>query len=68
VTIDIILNNLRKNVENAKQTLKQIILQMPKERSCTCKEALKYAIVTDKQYVSKEIKEKLDVIAGKYLR
>lgn len=68
VSIDIILNNLRKNVDNAKQILKEIIVSMPRERGCLCKDALKYAIVTDKKQVSKEIKKKLDIIAGKYLR
>jgi 5'-methylthioadenosine phosphorylase len=68
VTIDIILDNLRKNVNNAKEILKEIIINIPKERKCSCKEALKYAIVTDKRYISKEVKKKLDVIAGKYIR
>jgi 5'-methylthioadenosine phosphorylase len=67
VTIDIILNNLRKNVENSKRILKEIITHIPGERNCACKDALKYAIVTDKKFVPKEIKNKLKVIAGKYL-
>jgi 5'-methylthioadenosine phosphorylase len=67
VSIDIILNNLRKNVENSKRLLKEIIMRIPKERTCVCTEALKYAIVTDKKFIPKETKSKLKVIAGKYL-
>jgi 5'-methylthioadenosine phosphorylase len=47
--------------------LKEIITHIPGERNCACKDALKYAIVTDKKFVPKEIKNKLKVIAGKYL-
>jgi 5'-methylthioadenosine phosphorylase len=67
VSVDIILSNLRKNVENAKQILKEIITLIPKERACGCKDALKYAIVTDKKFIPKEIKAKLRVIAGRYI-
>jgi hypothetical protein len=40
---------------------------MPDKRMCSCQEALKYAIVTNKKFISKEIKAKLKVIAGKYI-
>ncbi|MFA5008834.1 MAG: S-methyl-5'-thioadenosine phosphorylase, partial [Candidatus Omnitrophota bacterium] len=67
VTVDMIIANLQKNVENSKEIIKEIIKQMPKKRTCGCQEALKYAIVTDKKFISKETKAKLKVIAGKYI-
>jgi len=67
VTVDMIIANLCKNVENSKEIIKEIIRQMPSGRACSCKEALKYAIVTNKKFVPKEIKTRLKVIAGKYL-
>lgn len=67
VTVDMIIANLQKNVENSKEIIKEIIKQTPKERTCGCKDALKYAIVTDRKFISKQIKTKLKVIAGKYI-
>jgi len=67
VTVDMILANLQKNVENSRKIIKEIIRQMPDKRTCSCQEALKYAIVTNKKFIPKEIKTKLKVIAGKYI-
>jgi 5'-methylthioadenosine phosphorylase len=67
VTVDMIIANLCKNLENSKEIIKEIIRQTPRERTCACKDALKYAIVTDKKFIPKGIKTKLKVIAGKYI-
>ena len=67
VTVEMIIANLCKNVEKSKEIIKEIIRQVPKERTCACKDALKYAIVTNKKFIPKEIKTKLKVIAGKYI-
>ncbi|MDD4955558.1 MAG: S-methyl-5'-thioadenosine phosphorylase [Candidatus Omnitrophica bacterium] len=67
VTVEMIIANLQKNVENSKEIIKEIIRQMPEKRVCGCREALKYAIITDKQFIPEEIKAKLKVIAGKYI-
>jgi 5'-methylthioadenosine phosphorylase len=67
VTIDMVIENLTKNVETAKRLIKKIIPQIPKERDCSCKEALKYAIITDKKLIPSHIKTKLDIIIGKYI-
>jgi 5'-methylthioadenosine phosphorylase len=62
-----ILENLRKNVDNAKKILKTVVSLIPEKRTCGCKDALKYAIVTDKKFIPKEVKTKLRVIAGRYI-
>ncbi|MCP4652617.1 MAG: S-methyl-5'-thioadenosine phosphorylase [Candidatus Omnitrophica bacterium] len=67
VTVDMILENLRKNVDNSKKILKEVISMVGEERTCECKDALKYAIVTQAQFISNEVKNKLQVIAGKYI-
>ena len=68
VTIDVIIENLRKNVDNSKKILKDLISSMPLERQCSCKDALEFAIITDPKAISGEAKKKLDVIVGKYLK
>ncbi|MFA5271008.1 MAG: S-methyl-5'-thioadenosine phosphorylase [Candidatus Omnitrophota bacterium] len=67
VSVDMIIANLCKNVDNSKEIIKEIIKQIPQERTCSCKDALKYAIVTDKKFIPKAIKTRLKVIAGKYI-
>ncbi len=67
VSVDMIIANLCKNVDNSKEIIREIIKQIPEERTCGCKDALNYAIVTDKKFVPKAIKTKLKVIAGRYL-
>ena len=67
VTLDEILNNLRQNVDKSKAILKEALLSIDENSTCGCSEALKYAIVTRPEFIPQEIKEKLDIIIGKYI-
>ena len=67
VTIEMIIQNLRQNIENAKAILVNLIRDLPQERHCACGRALEHAIVTDKKYISKRIKKDLNIIIGKYV-
>lgn len=63
VTVEMVLNYLRKNTENAKKIIKETIKNLPRERkACDCSTALKFAIITDKNVISEELKEKLKYI------
>ena len=68
VTVDMVVNNLRKNVGNAKKILSLLIKNLPAERNCICKDALKYAIITDKKLIPEKVKKDLDIIIGKYIK
>jgi 5'-methylthioadenosine phosphorylase len=67
VNIEMVVGNLLKNVDTAKNLIKETVPQLSKERKCGCREALKYAIVTDKKLIPENTKEKLDIIIGKYV-
>ena len=67
ITIDMVINNLQKNIENAKKIIFTVIKNLPDKRTCSCKDALKYAIVTDKKLIPAQVKKDLDIIIGKYL-
>jgi len=67
VTIDMVIGNLLKNVDTAKKLIKAVVPQVPKTRECSCASALKYAIITDKKLIPEAVKEKLDIIIGKYM-
>jgi 5'-methylthioadenosine phosphorylase len=67
VNIEMVICNLLKNVDTAKSLIKETVPKVPAERKCGCKDALKYAIVTDKKLIPESTKQKLDIIIGKYL-
>ncbi len=67
VTVDMILDNLRKNVENAQKILKEVAKLVPEKRDCTCHHALQNAIVTSPESVPAALKEKLAPIIGRYV-
>jgi len=68
VTIDMVAENLLKNIENAKKVLRLVIKNIPEERNCKCKDALKNAIITDQKLISEKVKKDLAIIIGKYIK
>lgn len=67
VSADMILGNLQKNSRTAQLILAQTVADMNMDRSCQCGEALKYALITDRQIISDDTKKRLECIVGKYL-
>jgi 5'-methylthioadenosine phosphorylase len=69
VSVEIILENLRKNIHNAKDVLKKAILSLPEKRSgtCECASAVQNCIVTQADLIPDESRKKLQAIIGKYL-
>jgi len=68
VSIDLVISNLTKNVDNAKKLLIQLIKTLPGRRSCACGEALRYAIITARKLIPDRAQKDLDLIIGKYLK
>jgi 5'-methylthioadenosine phosphorylase len=67
VTMDQIVAVLVKNAENACNVVRHAVAAMPKDRACKCGSALAHAIITDRDKIPQETKEKLKLILGKYL-
>jgi 5'-methylthioadenosine phosphorylase len=67
VSIDAILDVLRRNVENSKRIVREIALRLPLPGSCRCGEALKYAIMTDRERIPAATRRRLSLLIGKYL-
>lgn len=67
VTADMVIQNLRKNVDTAKTIIKCVLPNLKEERKCLCVNAARDAIVTQKETIPNEVKEKLNIIFGKYL-
>ena len=68
ITIDVILNILRQNVNTIKKIIKLAVARIPEKRHCDCATALKDAIATTRRYIPLEQREKLDLLIGKYLK
>lgn len=68
VTVDIIIQNLSRNIENAKRIIKQVISDIATERKCGCKDALKYAVITQGRFIPAKLKKELSLIISKYIK
>ena len=67
VTIDMVIQNLLKNVETSKTILRNVVDAIPNERSCACATALANGIITAKDLIPSGVKRDLALLIGKYL-
>ncbi|MBU4140545.1 MAG: S-methyl-5'-thioadenosine phosphorylase, partial [Candidatus Omnitrophica bacterium] len=67
VSVDLIIQNMRKNIQNARKLIKSAITKIPQKRDCPCAQALKDAIITSPEEISAEARKRLDIIIGKYI-
>jgi len=67
VTIDQIVAVLNQNAANACKVVRAAVASMPRERSCPCASALKYAILTNPEAIPATTREKLELLIGKYM-
>ncbi len=67
VTVEMILDNLKKNVDKSKQIIKSVVSGLEDRPDCACRHSLEYAIVTRRNLISQATKDRLKVIAGRYL-
>ncbi len=69
VSVELILENLRRNIANAKALIRRALALIPAERGarCACASALANTIVTRPDLIPPELKEKLALLIGKYI-
>jgi len=69
VTVDVIVQVLRANADNARSLVKKIprIRADQSAQSCGCRTALEYALITPPEGRDPELVEKLDAVAGRML-
>ncbi len=67
VTVEMVIQNLQKNVANSKEMLRRVIPQLNGESDCSCSSALKDTIITHPQGIAEELKTKLAPVVGRYL-
>ncbi len=67
VTIEVIVANMRKNAATAKAILKEAIQVIPRDRGCSCGNALDNAILSDINMVSDEARARLGVLVDRHM-
>lgn len=67
VTVDQIVAVMHQNSRNAEKVVRAAVAALPKERTCGCGDAMKYAILTDKTTIPAETRQKLWPLLEKYL-
>ena len=68
VSIEMVIQNLLKTLEAAREVIKKASTQLPKRRECGCATALKDAIITHRGLIPPKKKEELSLLIGKYLK
>jgi 5'-methylthioadenosine phosphorylase len=68
VTVEAILTTMRHNIDFAKKTVRLAAGRLPRKRDCACATALGPALVTDPAAIPADLKKKLDLLIGKYIR
>lgn len=68
VTIDMVIENLNRNTQMAKNILKKAITSIPENRDCSCSTALKDAIITAPELIPPQKKKELSLLIGKYVK
>ena len=67
VSVELVVANLVKNVEISKSVIASLATTLPSRRGCACGSALKDAIITSRELIPQEVKDKLSPLVGKYL-
>ncbi|HEX9872980.1 MAG TPA: S-methyl-5'-thioadenosine phosphorylase [Deferrimonas sp.] len=68
VSVEAVIAIIQQNVATARNIIRKAVNRLSGARTCTCGEALKYAIMTRKDLIPKATADRLDVIMGQNLR
>lgn len=68
VTVEMILDYLNRNVENAQRLISAAVARLARvPRECKCRHSLRHAILTSSDKISPEVKERLKAILGRHV-
>ena len=68
VSVEMVVKRLQENVSKAQKTIADVLKILDEGEGCTCRSALKNAIMTDPKVIPAKAKKDLAPIVGKYLR
>ena len=67
VTVEMVVRNLLRNVATGKQIIHEALPHVPRVRTCPCATALADSIITQRDSIPADAKERLGLLIGKYL-
>ena len=67
VTVAEVVQNLKKNAENAQKIIRAAVKRLPVTRTCPCRNALQNAILTDLNKVPPKTRTKLELLLKRYI-
>jgi len=67
VTVEMVIQTLNKNTATAQEAVRVLAGQWKDERNCDCEHALAAALITRKDVIPAETRQKLDLLVNKYL-
>jgi len=67
VTVEMVVRTLNKNTAIAQEAIHHFVRNMKPERACECDHALANAIITQHESISKEVRQKLNLLVKKYI-
>lgn len=68
VTVDDVIETLGKNAALSKKVIEKVVSAIGETRQCVCPRALESAIITSRDYISDEVKERLGILIEKYIK
>lgn len=67
VTVEDLIETLNSNVQLARNIIKTVVPLISESRECPCCDALKNAIITPKEVITQEARERLKILIKRYL-
>ena len=67
VTVEMVIQTLNKNTATAQEAVRILATHLKHERNCECGHALAAALITRKDVIPAETRQKLDLLVHKYL-
>jgi 5'-methylthioadenosine phosphorylase len=67
VTVEMVIEILNRNTQLAQQAVRNLARNLPEERSCECGSALAAALITQREAIPAETRQRLGFLVDKYL-
>jgi 5'-methylthioadenosine phosphorylase len=67
VSVEAVLEVLHKNVGTAQRIIREAVPGIPAQRTCPCREAARYAVMTAPDQIPPETRRRVSLLYGKYL-
>jgi len=67
VTVEMVIQNLTHNVATAQGIIRRMLAEIPDNRRCGCESALKNAVITSRESITKDAQNRLGILVNKSL-